>query len=187
MASFGSWLKLFGVMGGILILLVVVGVVLSLIASTVNPTEYKSKFPATAAQKVSQPSNTQKVSSNPYANWNIETYRLKATPLDYESLARYPDSQKGKAIRLSGEITQVQESFGTYNIRLMTKKSSYGNGYSGDDVWVSYSTKGGKPLENDIVNVFGISDGTKEYRTVMGASREIPKIDAKYIETTGRS
>jgi len=183
MASITSWLQVFAAMIIVFVILVVIAIFMSSIAQAVNPNAYNTKYPATPQ---SGHSNNQ-VSVNAPKEMGLDMWKIRSLAVDYESLARYPEKYSKQQLHVTGEITQVQELLGTYAIHLSTKKQSYGDGYSGDDIWVNFPKSGeARPLEKDIITVYGYGNGLKEYTTVLGASRSIPLIDAKYIVTSGR-
>ena len=94
----------------------------------------------------------------------------------YTKIKRKPDSYDGKKIKVSGKVIQVQEGF--FDSVIIRVEDSNGN-----DWWVehTYSDKEDKILEDDNVTIYGECNGTEQYTTVLGSSRSIPSVEAKYI------
>ncbi len=98
--------------------------------------------------------------------------------LDYTENARNPESYAGTMIKFSGNILQVMEDDDYVVFRI----SSDGN-YD-DVVYCVYE----KPenytrfLEDDKVNVWGVSDGVYSYTTIMGGEMTIPSCIIDRIE-----
>ena len=53
-----------------------------------------------------------------------------------------------------------------------------------DTIWVNYtySSDWGKILEDNIVDIWGVLNGTKTYTAVLGNKITVPKVDARSIE-----
>ena len=98
--------------------------------------------------------------------------------LDYTENARNPETYAGTMIKFSGNILQVMEDDDYVVFRI----SSDGN-YD-DVVYCIYE----KPedytrfLEDDKVNVWGVSDGVYSYTTIMGGEVTIPSCVIDRIE-----
>lgn len=101
----------------------------------------------------------------------------------FEQIARNPQNFKGTNVKLTGEVVQVMTDSYSTNLRVnITKKGSYSTYYT-DTIYVVYKPKNGedKILENDIITIYGTSQGDCSYQTVMGSSVTLPNIEAKYI------
>ncbi len=99
-----------------------------------------------------------------------------AQALDYRkaTLAQIP---KETLLSFSGEIVQIVSSDGA---RISTKQ--HGNfGFAGDDVFLSFDEKP-QLVEKDIVRIHGRYDGTKTYKTVLGAERVVPQVVVDYYK-----
>ena len=89
---------------------------------------------------------------------------------------------KGEYIKVSGKVIQVIENGDYVDLRVNITKGEYG--YS-DTIYVKYKRKTkdeDRILENDMVSIWGISDGLYTYQTVMKDYRTIPLVQAEYIE-----
>lgn len=98
----------------------------------------------------------------------------------YEQIARNPDNFKGTNVKITGEVIQVMEDSTSTNLRVNITNS--GNYYT-DTIYVVYHPEIGedKILENDIITIYGTSQGDCSYTTVLGATVTLPNILAKYI------
>lgn len=106
-----------------------------------------------------------------------DSYRSSCKTYSYDKIKRNPDKYKGKKIKMTGKVVQVEEGwFGTVALRVEDS--------NGNDWYISYSYKDGedKILENDSVSVYGECAGTEQYETILGDTRRIPSIDAEYID-----
>lgn len=99
--------------------------------------------------------------------------------LDYTANARDPEAYKGKMIKFSGKILQVMESGSKVIFRIATKS----NGYD-DVVYCTYYIPDDykRFLEDDRVNVWGVSTGVYSYETVLGSTVTIPSCTIDRIE-----
>lgn len=99
--------------------------------------------------------------------------------LDYKSNARDPKAYEGKLIKFSGKILQVIEGSSKVSFRIATKS----NGYD-DVVYCTYNIPDDykRFLEDDRVNVWGVSTGVYSYETVMGNTLTIPSCTVDRIE-----
>ncbi len=112
-----------------------------------------------------------------------EDYMKSCQEISYEKLARYPDKYKGTKVKLTGEVIQVIESSWTDSINLRVNVTQDEYGYWDDTVLVDYTykTEGVKILEDDIITMYGQSEGTESYESVLGATITIPYVTAEYI------
>jgi uncharacterized membrane protein YeaQ/YmgE (transglycosylase-associated protein family) len=96
--------------------------------------------------------------------------------LTYEDLARYPDKYIGEQVSFTGRASEVSYDSDGWIAHLYVKDSGYG--YYDNDLIVGFvgAPTGGRVLEDDIIQITGISAGLYKYETVMGAVREIPSI-----------
>ncbi|MGN0262606.1 MAG: hypothetical protein ACI4B9_07205 [Eggerthellaceae bacterium] len=94
----------------------------------------------------------------------------------YDEIARDPDGWDGYKVALTGEVMQVSGS----TILLQVTNKGY---YWDDIVYVHYYGNGSGPriLEDDVVTFYGTMEGTYTYTTVMGASKTVPEMTAKYV------
>ncbi len=111
-----------------------------------------------------------------------EDFKNSCKTLTYKELARNPDNVKGTNVKLVGEVIQVMEGSSYNSIRLNITKGSYG--YYSDTIYVTYTPVSGedKILEDDIITIWGTTEGDCSYTSVMGATITLPKITAKYLQ-----
>ncbi len=111
-----------------------------------------------------------------------EVYKGLCSLKTYNQIARNPEKVKGEYIKVSGKVIQVIENGDYVDLRVNITKGEYG--YS-DTIYVKYKRKTkdeDRILENDMVSIWGISDGLYTYQTVMKDYRTIPLVQAEYIE-----
>ena len=105
-----------------------------------------------------------------------DDYKALCETLDYESVLRNPDENKGKYCVLSGTVDQIIEGLlGTYTIYIAD---------SSGEKWKCVYTYGENEthlLEGDVVTVFGKCKGTATSTTVLGKQMTMPYIDVEYI------
>ena len=98
-----------------------------------------------------------------------EQYKAKCVNRNYKNQLR--EASYGEYIKIYGQVLQ-DCGYGTYRI-------SSSGGY--DDVYMVYALDS-DIVEDDWVTVYGVTKGIYEYETVLGASKKIPAINAKYVE-----
>lgn len=100
----------------------------------------------------------------------------------FEELARNPEKMKNKKVKLTGEVIQVQEGIYTNSLRVNITKDEYD--FYEDTIYVTYAPEEGedKILEDDIITIWGISEGDYTYTSVLGANITLPYISAQYLE-----
>lgn len=111
-----------------------------------------------------------------------EVYKGLCNLKTYNQIARNPEKVKGEYIKVSGKVVQVIENGDYVDLRVNITKGEY---RYNDTVYVKYKRKTkdeDRILENDIVSIWGISDGLYTYQTVMKDYRTIPLVQAEYIE-----
>ena len=99
--------------------------------------------------------------------------------ISVEMLYRYPDEYKDKECFVSGFIVQVLLDSNDPNyIELRIKDS-----ISEEIVYAYYTLEENdiKPLENDYVEIYGLSEGMITYEATSGTSITIPLINVKYF------
>ncbi len=102
----------------------------------------------------------------------------------FEQMARNPDKFKGTNVKLTGEVVQVIEGTLSTDLRVnITKEGTYSTYYT-DTIYVTYYPEDGedKILEDDIITIYGTSQGDYTYTSTLGAPITLPYISAKYIE-----
>ena len=101
----------------------------------------------------------------------------------FEQMARNPDNFKGTNVKTTGKVVQALYGTNTVDLRVnITKKGSYSTYYT-DTIYVTYTTNAGedKILEDDIITIYGISQGDYSYTSTMGSRITLPFVSAKYI------
>lgn len=105
--------------------------------------------------------------------------RAQAQTIPYKDLARDTEQYIGKPVKYDGKIVQVMEDSGSYVLRVNVTKED--GGFWDDTVLVTCDcTK--RPLENDIVTLFGTIYGRTSYKTVLGATITLPQISAAAVD-----
>ena len=106
------------------------------------------------------------------------------TGIKFNDLSRNPDDYKGKKVKFTGEVLQVSEVKNEVQIRLATKKNSWG-GYSDEVIYIYFddSLITSRILEDDIITIYGISRGLHSYTTVLGANVTLPLVQVEKIDT----
>jgi hypothetical protein len=112
-----------------------------------------------------------------YDTLSTEQIEQAATKASWDDLMRESELYVDSAILMKGEVLQViEEGRGHWHIRLAVKKGVF-HGYSSEEtVYLNYQGK--RILEDDIIEVIGISAGLISYETVRGDETTIPEIDA---------
>lgn len=101
------------------------------------------------------------------------------TGITYKDLARSPETYEGQKVKFTGTVLQVIEGSMTLNGLRLATKDSYD-----DVVYCEYLTSilDVRLLEDDIITIYGISNGLQSYETVMGATVTLPKISVIRID-----
>lgn len=98
---------------------------------------------------------------------------------DYESVVRDPNGKAGENINIYGTVVQVMEDSGITALRVATT-----GGY--DDIYLVYmSTPDVRIIEDDVVDVYGLSMGLETYQAVLGNSITVPSILAVEVWVQG--
>lgn len=110
-------------------------------------------------------------------------FKASCSTYTYKEMARNPETFEGTNVKLTGEV--IQAMYDKYSVTLrvnITKTGNYSTYYT-DTIYVTYSPEAGesKILEDDIITLWGTSQGDKTYTSTMGAQITIPHIKAKYI------
>lgn len=109
----------------------------------------------------------------------------QARGVEYESLARNPDTHVGKIVVFQGQVVQVVED-GNDVLFLVDTYFDQNFGYDGDTVYLTYEREDGEMriLEGDLINLYGEYQGLVSYETIWGQQVTIPQIQASFIEMT---
>ena len=115
-----------------------------------------------------------------------DLFKRECKRLTYEEIARNPERYKGSYAKFEGEVIQVIENGDEYTLRVCITESYdswFGSSWS-DAIYVTYTkaqANESRILENDIVTMYGVLDGTITYETIWGNSLTVPNFNAKYI------
>ena len=110
-----------------------------------------------------------------------EAYKATCQAYDYREIARYPSQYAGKAAYFCGEVFQVLEDGDTVNLMVNVTDSEWG---WEDAVFVNYTRQSDdepRVLEEDIVEIWGDLEELFTYEAVLGDTRSIPQITARYL------
>lgn len=109
----------------------------------------------------------------------VKYYKDNSSTYTYEEIARSPEEYKGKLAVFTGKVVQVSGNVLRVSI---TRYGTYSTYYK-DTIYVTYNyDEGLKVLENDIITIYGVLNGEKTYKTVLGAHVTIPSFDVYYAE-----
>lgn len=106
------------------------------------------------------------------------------TGITFDQIARTPDDYEGKKIEFTGKVLQVMEDDDNTEIRLAVD-GDYDNVILIDVD--SDIMNGSRILEDDLVTISGVSDGTTTYESTSGANITIPAMTAKIINDQGKA
>lgn len=101
----------------------------------------------------------------------------------YEQIARNPEKFKGTNVKLTGEVIQAIYGSTSVDLRVnITKEGTYSTYYT-DTIYVVYYPETGedKILEDDIITIYGTSQGDYTYTSAIGTPVTLPLIYGKYI------
>ena len=100
------------------------------------------------------------------------------TGITYNQLARTPDDYVGKKVKFTGKVIQVIEGSSEVNLRVAVNKNY-------DTVLLVFYPKTltkTRVLENDIVTLYGVSQGLHTYKSTMGGDITIPLVKVDKID-----
>lgn len=126
--------------------------------------EERAKAEAEAAKKV--------------AAEEAEAKKGYETGITYNQLARTPDDFEGKKVKFTGKVVQMIDGGVEINLRVAVN-SDYDL-----IIFVYYPSSLTKTrvLENDIITLYGVSEGLYTYKSTMGGNITIPLIEVEKIE-----
>ena len=137
-------------------------------------------YPAVNCERISPTWDHSKRHKN---NKIINIYDKSCVEVKYEDLARNPDNYKGQNLVFTGEVIQCEQSYETnYYARVNVTLNEYD--YYEDTIYVTFELPEGadKILEEDIVKLYGVCQGSETYTSIFGESITIPSLDAAYVE-----
>lgn len=143
--------------------------------------EKKAKEEQEAARKAAE-EEAARIAAEEAAAREAEEKKRYETGITYNNLARNPDDYTGKKVKFKGRVLQVSELSNEIQIRLATKKDSWG--YSDDIVYLYFekSLISSRILDDDIITIYGTAKGLHTYETVLGASVTLPLIYVEKID-----
>lgn len=116
-----------------------------------------------------------------------EDFIASCEPIEYKTLARYPDDNIGKRIVLTVKVSQIMQG-GLFDsseyYRVYTDESGYG--FYSDNEYFMYDCRiddDTRLLEDDILTIYGEFAGLQTVtRALTGTKEDIPAIKAYYID-----
>lgn len=105
------------------------------------------------------------------------------TGINYDTLARTPDEHIGNKVTLSGEIVQVIEGDDASQYR-MAVDQDYDKMVL---IEVPTDQLSSRILENDLITIYGVSQGTIDYESTIGGTNTVPAITVDKFEVTGQA
>ena len=105
------------------------------------------------------------------------------TGITYDKLARTPDEHIGNKVTLSGEIVQVIEGDDASQYR-MAVDQDYDKMVL---IEVPTDQLSSRILENDLITIYGVSQGTIDYESTIGGTNTVPAITVDKFEVTGQA
>lgn len=103
--------------------------------------------------------------------------------ITYDTLARTPDEHIGNKVTLSGEIVQVIEGDDASQYR-MAVDQDYDKMVL---IEVPTDQLSSRILENDLITIYGVSQGTIDYESTIGGTNTVPAITVDKFEVTGQA
>lgn len=134
--------------------------------------------------------NSDELTSKSFLDYiSVEDFKPKCKEYEYKKIARNPNDYVQKPIKIKGEVIQVMEDGLDVNLRVNMTFNPYSSdskdGYYSDTVLIYYTKKDedeSRILENDIITVYGVFNGTVSYKSVLGAEVTVPSIIAVGID-----
>ena len=141
----------------------------------------KSEQDVAVAKALKEATEKAKAEEAARAAAKLASLKSDAQVIPYKELARNPDAYKGKTVKYTGKVIQVQEDGNNVGLRVNVTKNTYG--YE-NTMFITYD-KGiisGRVLEDDIISFWGTSAGLLTYKTVMGSEMSIPQVLVQIVE-----
>ena len=121
-------------------------------------------------------SNPSRPTSTTIPKRTFEQWKEVAQEIPYEELFRYAEKHTGDIVYYRGQVLQVLEKQGDYQLRVLITPTDWG-GWD-DPVLVRYRDAPVRVLEEDIIAFVGKMNGTVSYKAIMGNEVTIPNITA---------
>lgn len=116
-------------------------------------------------------------------------YKKDCKSYTYKEISRSPKNYIGKKAKFEGEVVQVMENKSSVALRVnvtKTENSLMESGYLySDTIYVEYTRKSdseSRILDDDIITMYGVLNGTKSYSSILGGEVTIPLFNAEYID-----
>lgn len=145
--------------------------------------EKSNNFEVILSQTLQEEKNKKEAEEKAKKEQEEKNFKASCQTYTFEQMARNSDNVKGKNIKVTGEVIQVMSDSYSTNLRVnITKNGTYSTYYT-DTIYVVYYPKSGedKILEDDIITIYGTSQGDCSYTTILGATVTLPNIKAEYI------
>ena len=129
------------------------------------------------------PSQSPPVAGRPNKDDGGPDLKRSARTIPYAQLAREPTRFVGAVVTMRGKVTQSVQSSRSVMLRINVTPGQHD--IWSDTVYVEYTRRSeSEPriLENDIVAIWGAFEGIKSYSTVLGATAQIPHVNAAIVE-----
>lgn len=130
-----------------------------------------------AKQKAEEKAAKEKAKKEAKAKAEAKAKQGYNTGITYSQLARTPDKYEGEKVKFRGKVLQVMEG-STVSLRLAVD-SNYDK-----ILYLTYpsSLVKSRILEDDIITIYGVSDGLYSYEATSGATITIPSVDVEKID-----
>jgi hypothetical protein len=116
-----------------------------------------------------------------------EQVKAQARQIAYDALAREPGRYAGAFVVFEGKVVQTLYTGSDVLLRVEVTKGKYD--LWKDVVWVDYQRKSGSEpriLDGDIVRFWGKYVGIYSYKSVMGATIQVPRVIQSVVEPASR-
>ena len=133
-----------------------------------------TRGPTRTPGPTSTPGPTPPPTSTPLPTPTFEEWKESAEEIPYRTLFRYAEQNVGKRVFYRGEVVQVIEDQGDFQLRVNVTPGDYG--FWSDTVFLRDVDAPVRILEGDIIAFVGRMNGTFTYETVMGGKVTIPDI-----------
>lgn len=107
---------------------------------------------------------------------NIEQLKNTAESFEYDDLARFPEKYQSKYLYFTGEVIQKTDDV----LRVNVTKGEYN--FWEDTVYIVLKDENARILEDDIVKMWGVSNGNISYTAILGQKITIPGITVHAAE-----
>lgn len=180
-----------GILGGLIIIgggtalvtyLVVERGTNSVVKEEISTTQESTKLTETTTEEVKETKEDSKSIKSPKVpSQTPEEFKASCQYYTYDQLARNPKDYMGLPVVLYGEVVQVMEENDNVQLRVNITEGVYN---WQNAIYVEYTRKTpneSRILEGDIITLWGISNDTISYETVVGNQLTVPYVKAEYI------